>query len=157
MATLDTSIIELLRGVRVDLAYATGGTTVSLARPRARLAWIASLIPPECTEQRRLLDMSAQVVAEIGLGKIGGMHDISRLRAAVTAVTAVLEYFANPWSAESSRIMAEAAEELTSAAARAREVSATGSMRVADLLRSGQLPSSRPPDAGIPLRKSQEP
>jgi hypothetical protein len=112
MASLDTSLLELLRGVRVDLACATDTNTTSLARPRARLAWIASLIPPECAQQRRLLDTAAQVAAEIGLGNVGGIHDDTRLRATVAAVSAVVEYFANPRSEDGSRMMEEAGRQL---------------------------------------------
>ena len=100
MSTRDTSILELLRGVRVDLAHAGAGDTVSLARPRARLAWIASLMPPECSEQRRLLDMAAQFAAEIGLDHSGSRRDMHRLQSAVGAVIAVEDYFLNSRSDE---------------------------------------------------------
>ena len=112
MVSLDNSLLELLRGVRVDLARTTEANTISLARPRARLAWIASQIPPECAEQRRLLDTAAHVAAEIGLGHMGGIHDATRLAAAVAAVNAVIEYFADPRSEESRRMMEEAGRQL---------------------------------------------
>ena len=112
MVSLDTALLELLRGVHMDLARATDANTTSLARPRARLAWIASLIPPECAQQRRLLDTAAQVAAEIGLGHVGGIHDATRLQAAVAAVSAVVEYFENPRSEEGRRMMDEAGRQL---------------------------------------------
>lgn len=103
MITRDTSILELLRGVRADLAHASVGDIVSLARPRARLAWIASLMPPECSEQRRLLDMAAQFAAEIGLDHTGSSRDMHRLQSAVGAVSKVEAYFSNPRSDEATR------------------------------------------------------
>lgn len=112
MVSLDTALLELLRAVSVDLARATEANTTSLARPRARLAWIASLIPPECAQQRRLLDTAAQVASEIGLGHVGGIHDATRFEATAAAVSAVVEYFANPRSEEGRRMMEEAARQL---------------------------------------------
>lgn len=112
MVSLDTSLLELLRGVRVDLARTRDPSTASLARPRARLAWIASLIPPECAHQRHLLDMAAQVAAEIGLGDADTAQDTTRLRAAVAAVNAVVESLANPASHEGTRMMDDARQEL---------------------------------------------
>ncbi|MDQ2668272.1 MAG: hypothetical protein M3Z05_20065 [Gemmatimonadota bacterium] len=112
MVSLDNSLLELLRGVHVDLTRAVDASTTSLARPRARLAWIASLIPPECVQQRKLLDSAAQVAAEIGLGHVGGIHDATRLEATVAAVNAVVEYFANPRSEEGRRMMEDAVRQL---------------------------------------------
>jgi hypothetical protein len=111
MISLDNSLLELLRGVRLDLARSNHPTSVTLARPRARLAWIASLVPPECAEQRRLLDSAAQVAAEIGLGS-SVVQDSVRLRAAVGAVSAVVEYFTDPSSEEGRRMMDEAGRQL---------------------------------------------
>lgn len=112
MGSLDNSLLELLRGVRMDLAHAEGPSTISLARPRARLAWIASLIPAECTQQRLLLDSAAQVAAKIGLGHADIAQDAMRLQAAVGAVSAVVEYFADPSSEEGRRMMDEAGRQL---------------------------------------------
>lgn len=103
MITRDTSILELLRGVRAELAHASAGDIVSLARPRARLAWIASLMPSECSEQRRLLDMAAQCAAEIGMDHSGISRDMLRLQSAVGAVRAVEAYFSNSRAGEATR------------------------------------------------------
>ena len=103
MITRDTSILELLRGVRADLAHASANDIVSLARPRARLAWIASLMPPDCSEQRRLLDMAAQWAAEIGMDHSGISRDMLRLQSAVGAVCAVEAYFLDPRSDEATQ------------------------------------------------------
>ena len=113
MLSLDTSIIGLLRGVRVELTCASVGDTLSLARPRARLAWIASLLPPECDDPRRVLDTIAQVGAEIGLGLHRSSRDTIRLKAAVQAVTSVMDHLANPRSSEARRSMEEAERTLT--------------------------------------------
>ncbi len=129
---MDTPILELLRGVRGELSSAGAGSTVSLARPRARLAWIASLMPPECSEQRRLLDMAGQVAAEIGLGQVGGSRDIYRLQSAVGAVSAVVDYFSNPRSDGATRMIDGARRDLEEAAQRAREMAVTGAPRAVD-------------------------
>jgi hypothetical protein len=103
MVSIDSSVLESLRAARVELAHASGGDTVSLARPRARLTWIASIIPAECAEQRRLLEMAAQIASEVGLAQ-SPTRDGARLQSAVDAVTAVLNFFANPGASQTTRI-----------------------------------------------------
>jgi hypothetical protein len=112
MLSFDTSIIGMLQGVRVELTCANAGDALSLARPRARLAWIASLIPPECDEPRRVLEMVAQVGSEIGLGQERDPRDAARLNAVVQAVAAVTDYLENPRATDTIPAMEEAERSL---------------------------------------------
>lgn len=74
----------MLRGVCADLDAATTCDTASLARPRAKLAWIASLVPDGGA--RRLLDAASEVTSIIGLDEAQADADVVRLDAARNAV-----------------------------------------------------------------------
>lgn len=96
MTSAEQSLPELLRGVRAELDTATTADTVSLARPRAKLAWIASMLPAQRAEARRLLDLAAEVASAIGLVETEGDDDTRRLNATRGAVGAALEHLADP-------------------------------------------------------------
>jgi hypothetical protein len=88
VSTIDDSIPELLRGVCDDLDAASTHDAVSLARPRAKLAWIASLVP--ASRERRLLDAAAEVASSIGLYEAQADADVTRLDATRQAVELVV-------------------------------------------------------------------
>lgn len=88
MSTIDDSIPELLRGVCDDLDAATTHDAISLARPRAKLAWIASLVP--ASRERRLLDAASEVASSIGLYEAQADADVTRLDATRQAVELVV-------------------------------------------------------------------
>jgi two-component system chemotaxis sensor kinase CheA len=96
MTSAEKSLPELLRGVRAELDIATTTDTVSLARPRAKLAWIASMLSPQRAEARRLLDLAAEVASAIGLVETEVEEDTRRLNATRGAVGAALEHLADP-------------------------------------------------------------
>lgn len=84
MSSMDQSIPILLRGICHELEAATADDTVSLARPRAKLAWIASLVP--ASGARRLLDAAVEATSAIGLYEAQAGADVARLDAARSAV-----------------------------------------------------------------------
>jgi|GEM_PF-4459099 len=112
MLTPDQSILQLLRGVRVELDSVNDLDTVSLARPRAKLAWIASLLSDQRPAPRRLLDLAAEVVSVIGLEESAGDPDHSRLLATSAAVSAVVEYLEDPAATSTQGLVAEAGQQL---------------------------------------------
>lgn len=93
MTSPQASIPDLLRGVCAELEAASARDSVSLARPRAKLAWIASLVPASCA--RRLLDTASEVTSAIGLNDTQAEADIARLEAARRAVGVVVECLAD--------------------------------------------------------------
>jgi hypothetical protein len=112
MLTTDRSILELLHGVRLELDSANDVDTVGLARPRAKLAWIASLISEQRPAPRRLLDLAAEVASAIGLDASAGEPDHHRLVATRAAVSAVVEYLKNPAASHTEGLVAEAGQQL---------------------------------------------
>lgn len=112
MTTADKSILELLRGVRLELDCANDMDTVSLARPRAKLAWIASLLPEKRPAPRRLLDLAAEVASEIGLDQRELEPDHRRLMATSAAVSAVVEYLMDPADSSTQGLLADAGQQL---------------------------------------------
>ena len=112
MTTADKSILELLRGVRLELDGANDMDTVSLARPRAKLAWIASLLPEKRPAPRRLLDLAAEVASEIGLEQQEVEPDQRRLLATSAAVSAVVEYLMDPADSSTQGLLADAGQQL---------------------------------------------
>jgi hypothetical protein len=118
MTTADRSLTELLRGVRRELDSASGMDTVSLARPRAKLAWIASLLPDQRPAPRRLLDLAAEVVSAIGLDDRAIEPDHQSLVATRAAVTAVEEYLRDPAAPSTQGVLAEAGQQLMRAVGR---------------------------------------
>ena len=112
MTTADRSILELLRGVRLELECANDMDTVSLARPRAKLAWIASLLPEKRPVPRRLLDLAAEVASEIGLEQRELEPDQRRLMATSAAVSAVVEYLMDPAATSTQGLLADAGQQL---------------------------------------------
>ena len=149
MLSPDTSIIGLLNGVRVELTSADAGNALSLARPRAMLAWIASLLPPESEEPRRVLDMVAQLGAEIGLGGERDPRDAARLNVAVQAVTAVTDFLANPQSSDGTPAMAEAEATLAAVSSRLRAAPPAPGLRQGRSSRSASAVKSARPHKGV--------
>lgn len=156
---MNASILGLLRGVRTELLGASAMDTATLARPRARLAWVASLMPAECSDERSMLDMAAQVAAGIGLGRVGAPRDTCRLQAVAEAITAVEEYISNPHPEEARHMMVEARGKLAAIAAGGRGNAVAGGMR-ADVrcsARSGPLLTGVPSAASALHDRGHEP
>ena len=93
MTSMDASIPELLRSVYQELQAASTRDSASLARPRAKLAWIASMVP--ASSARRLLDTASEVASAIGLYETQADADVARLDAARRAVGVVVECLAD--------------------------------------------------------------
>jgi hypothetical protein len=110
MTTTDRSILDLLRGVRLELDSAGDVDTVSLARPRAKLAWIASLIPDQRPAPRQLLNLAAEVASVIGIDDSAVEPDQLRLVATRTAVSAVVEYLEDPAATSNEGVLAAAGQ-----------------------------------------------
>lgn len=110
MSTLDNSIPDLLRGVCDDLEAASTHDAVSLARPRAKLAWIASLVP--ASSERRLLDTAAEVASAIGLYEAQADEDITRLDATRQAVGLVVQCLGKGDTPDAQPLMDCAGEQL---------------------------------------------
>ena len=104
MNSLEESLCELLRGVCDDLDSANARDSATLARPRAKLAWIASLIPSG-NGARHLLDTASELASAIGLydGQAGA--DVIRLEAARSAVRLVIDCLATGSPAENEVLM----------------------------------------------------
>jgi hypothetical protein len=96
MTSAEKSLPELLRTVRAELDAATQVDTVSLARPRAKLAWIASLLSARNEDARSVLGFASEVASAIGLVEAEIDADRTRLNATRMAVSAVGEYLDDP-------------------------------------------------------------
>lgn len=96
MISAEQSLPDLLRGVRAELDAATTSDTVTLARPRAKLAWIASTLPPQRADARRLLDLAAEAASAIGITLESDEEDLRRLNAVRAAVCAAVEHLTDP-------------------------------------------------------------
>lgn len=105
--TKEESIPELLRAVGAELDATTTVSTTSLARARAKLAWIASLVPDQRSEARHLLDFAAEVASEIGLVEAEAEFDIQRFRATRRAVGAAEQFLADPDGVSNRRKLSE--------------------------------------------------
>lgn len=114
----DRSIQELLRGVCLELESARRIDSASLARSRAKLAWIASLLPDQCPAPKRLLDLAAEVASAIGLDERMAGPDRRRLHATSAAASAVLEYLRDPASSSNQGRLADAGQQLLRASGR---------------------------------------
>ncbi len=108
---MDQSITSLLRGICSDLdAAATSCDTVSLARPRAKLAWIASLVP--ASGARRLLDTASEVASSIGLDEAQADADAVRLDAARNAVGLAVRCLTHRSTTGDDRLIERAGQQL---------------------------------------------
>lgn len=111
MNTLEQSLCDLLRGVREELDAANTRDSATLARPRAKLAWIASLIPPG-NGARRLLDIASELASSIGIYPAQAGADVIRLEAARSAVSLVVDCLSVGSSAENERLMVRLGQKL---------------------------------------------
>ncbi|MEP6619839.1 MAG: chemotaxis protein CheW [bacterium] len=112
MTSADQSLPELLRGVRAELDAASTRDTVTLARPRAKLAWIASTLPQQRAEARRLLDLAAEAASAIGITLESEDEDQRRLAAVRAAVCAAIEHLTEPEDFGRELLLIQAGQQL---------------------------------------------
>ena len=118
MISAEQSLPDLLRGVRAELDAVTTSDTVTLARPRAKLAWIASTLPPQRAEARRLLDLAAEAASAIGITLESDDEDLRRLSAVRAAVSAAVEHLTEPDDLGRELLMIQAGQQLLRALGR---------------------------------------
>ena len=118
MTSAEQSLPDLLRGVRAELDAATPGDTATLARPRAKLAWIASMLPTQRGEARRLLDLAAEAASAIGTTLEGEQEHQRCLNAVRAAVGAAIEHLAAPEDLGGELLLIQAGQQLLRALGR---------------------------------------
>jgi two-component system chemotaxis sensor kinase CheA len=118
MTSAEQSLPDLLRGVRADLEVAWTQDSATLARPRAKLAWIASTLPAQRAEARRLLDLAAEAASAIGISLASNDDDLRVLAAVRAAVVAAAEHLSEPDDLGRELLLIQAGQQLLHALGR---------------------------------------